>query len=209
MYALFILFTALGASGAAAWHPVAMGILAERMPDKKSFVFGLHFVGGSVTELLAPLCVGLLLVIMDWRNVMQLTVVPTILIGIILFWAMRYSSRHSQGTFNMKDIPEIWKLIKTHAKFSGLSVLAIHSMAIMGIFAMVGLNARYYNPDSGPEFLGKNGGGQTAEVVPTLIWYKDNIMIRGQYHIPIYTYLRGTQLAPSAGFQWGVGIVFN
>ena len=48
-YALFILFTALGASGAAAWHPVAMGILAERMPDKKSFVFGLHFVGGSVT----------------------------------------------------------------------------------------------------------------------------------------------------------------
>jgi hypothetical protein len=78
----------------------------------------------------------------------------------------------------------------------------------MGIFAIMSVNARHYNPDNGVENVG-NTGGQTLEIAPTLVWYKNNIMARGQYHIPIYTNLNGTQLAPSSGFQLGIGIAFN
>jgi hypothetical protein len=82
-------------------------------------------------------------------------------------------------------------------------------MKNMGVFAMISLNARHYDSDKRSGNLESNTGGQTIEVAPTLVWYKDNVMIRGQYHIPVYNNLRGTQLAASSGFQLGLGITFD
>jgi hypothetical protein len=85
-----------------------------------------------------------------------------------------------------------------------------HNMSTnSGIFALMGLNARHYNPDSESGRLATHSGGQHIEMVPTLVWYKNNIMARGQYHISVYTNLRGTQLAPSSRFQLGIGVTFN
>ena len=53
---------------AAAWHPVAMGTMAERMPDRRAMAPAVHYVGGSFMEVLAPVVAGVLLVFMDWRS---------------------------------------------------------------------------------------------------------------------------------------------
>ena len=78
----------------------------------------------------------------------------------------------------------------------------------MDIFAMVGLNARYHNPDSGPGNVGRHTDGKTLEIVSTLIGYKDSLMIKAMYHILIYANLNGIQLAPTSGFQVGIGRAF-
>ncbi|NQY74814.1 MAG: hypothetical protein HRT90_08650 [Candidatus Margulisbacteria bacterium] len=79
-----------------------------------------------------------------------------------------------------------------------------------GIFLMMGVNGRHYSQGrlvNGTVNL--NSGGQTLEIVPTFVWYKNNIMTRFQYHMPVYWNLHGTQLAPNTGFQMGIGIAFE
>ena len=78
----------------------------------------------------------------------------------------------------------------------------------MGIFVLLGINGRYHHQDTQNDIFAANTGGLLWEAVPTLLLYRDNLMIRGQYHIPIYTRLNGVQLAPTSGFQFGIGIVF-
>ncbi len=39
-YWVLLVFIALAASGAAAWHPVAMGTLAEHLPSRRAFALG-------------------------------------------------------------------------------------------------------------------------------------------------------------------------
>ena len=53
-YSVFFIFMVAGASAAAAWHPVAMGTLAERMPDRKAFALGIHFAGDRLQKSSLP-----------------------------------------------------------------------------------------------------------------------------------------------------------
>jgi len=78
-----------------------------------------------------------------------------------------------------------------------------------GIFLMAGLNGRkkeknkLINGQNDP-----NSGGETFEVAPTVVLYKQNWMWRTQYHIPIYQKLNGTQLSKSYEIQSGIGVTF-
>lgn len=80
----------------------------------------------------------------------------------------------------------------------------------MGIFVMTGLNGRYYSRDklsTGERAI--DAGGRTFEVAPTLVLYKDNVMLRAQYHVPVYQDLFGIQLERSPSFQIGIGMTFQ
>ena len=78
----------------------------------------------------------------------------------------------------------------------------------MGIFVLLGVNGRYHRHDTLSDALASNTGGTLLEVVPTLVLYRDNVMLRCQYHVPVFTHLNGIQLAPTSGFQLGIGIVY-
>ena len=73
---------------------------------------------------------------------------------------------------------------------------------------MIGINGRYLLKNKRHGLYDINSGGIMVEMVPTLVWYQHNVMIRAQIHTPVYIDLNGTQLAPTSGFQIGVGIVY-
>ena len=76
-------FLTIGSIGAAAWHPVAMGVMTQWMPDRKAFVLGMHVMGGTVAEIVAPLVVGILLTFFSWNQVLQINTIPTIILGLV------------------------------------------------------------------------------------------------------------------------------
>lgn len=82
-YWVIVGFLTLACSGAAAWHPVAMGTMIQWMPDRKGFVLGVHMLGGTIAEIAAPLLVGILLMYMDWDRVLQINTIPTIILGLL------------------------------------------------------------------------------------------------------------------------------
>ena len=89
-YWLLLFFLAFASSGAAAWHPVALGTMADHMPNRRAFALGIHFVGGSFMEVLAPIVAGLLLVYLDWRIVMQIIAIPALLMGVVFLRLHRW-----------------------------------------------------------------------------------------------------------------------
>lgn len=79
-----------------------------------------------------------------------------------------------------------------------------------GIFLMMGLNGRQYGRDRlSTGELNLNSGGRTVEIAPTFVFYRNNLMFRAQYHVPVYQHFNGTQLTESSKFQIGIGFAFK
>ena len=76
--------------GPSMYHPPAMGALSRRFPDKRGFMISLHGTGGSVGEVLGPLVAAGALFYLVWREVLQVSLIPAILAG-FLIWAMMRS----------------------------------------------------------------------------------------------------------------------
>ena len=63
------------------WHPSAIPWLANRFPQRKGLVMSIHGMGGNVGDAVAPLVVGALLAVLNWRNVVVINVLPGVLLA--------------------------------------------------------------------------------------------------------------------------------
>jgi MFS transporter, FSR family, fosmidomycin resistance protein len=88
------------------WHPTAIPWLAERFPDRKGLVTAFHGMGGNVGDATAPLAVGLLLQVFNWRTVVIMNVLPGIVVAVfILIYVSRLQMADIRaGTFKHKPI---------------------------------------------------------------------------------------------------------
>ena len=138
-YWLLVAFLAIGAAGSGAWHPVAMGAMVDRMPERRAMALAVHSVGGTLGEVLAPLSVGFLLSFLDWRQVLQTSTLPALLAGILflrLAWMVRPSPRASSLRFDMRFLVRMWQ--KPAAR-GIVAVLVLHSMSMMALMSMTPL----------------------------------------------------------------------
>ena len=79
---LAILFMSIGPS---MFHPPALGELARRFPNKRGLAVSMHGFGANIGEVLGPITIaGLLLIFVDWRDIMTVSythlTLPTILL---------------------------------------------------------------------------------------------------------------------------------
>jgi len=63
------------------WHPSAIPWLANRFPQRKGLVMSIHGMGGNIGDAVAPLVVGALLAVLNWRNVVVINVLPGVLLA--------------------------------------------------------------------------------------------------------------------------------
>jgi MFS transporter, FSR family, fosmidomycin resistance protein len=66
------------------WHPSAIPWLANRFPQRKGLVMSIHGMGGNIGDAVAPLVAGALLVVLNWREVVVINVVPGVLIASVM-----------------------------------------------------------------------------------------------------------------------------
>jgi MFS family permease len=66
------------------WHPTAIPWLASRFPERKGLVMSFHSMGGNVGDAVAPLVVGALLAVLNWRNVVIVNVLPGIVMSVLI-----------------------------------------------------------------------------------------------------------------------------
>jgi len=138
-YWALMFFLALASAGAAAWHPVAIGTMAEQMPTRRAFALGLHFVGGSFMEVLAPVVAGILLVYLDWQSVLVITATPAMVMGIV-FLRLHKSIRLSpHGRMSVSDLKAQAQLVRKSTSLASLGILGLHNMALMGMWSMLPL----------------------------------------------------------------------
>jgi FSR family fosmidomycin resistance protein-like MFS transporter len=66
------------------WHPTAIPWLASRFPERRGLVMSFHSMGGNVGDAVAPLVVGALLAVLNWRNVVLVNVLPGIVMSVLI-----------------------------------------------------------------------------------------------------------------------------
>ena len=67
VYGLILAALAVASAGSALWHPPALGLLAQRFPQRRGFFMSLHRSSGNVGDTIAPVVVGALLGVFGWR----------------------------------------------------------------------------------------------------------------------------------------------
>ena len=74
-----------------------------------------------------------------------------------------------------------------------------------GAFLMLDVAARYQGRGHD---TGGTTGGKRISTGPVLVIYRDNVMLRGEFSIPVYESVRGTQFSRGTGFNLGIGAAF-
>ena len=133
------LLLAVAGMGDAAWHPIATGVLTQQMPDRRAQALGIHAVGGSLAEVLAPLCVGFLLAYVDWRGALQISVIPTVLMGIVFLRVAKHVPPSGHGSITRADLRLLWRAWRRPAGLMLIAMMGLYNMAGVALLAMTPL----------------------------------------------------------------------
>lgn len=80
------------------WHLPGVAALSEKLPEKRGFAISIHGMGATVGDTLGPYMLGLLLVILTWRQAMAFSSLPAFLLCIVAFLVMRSLISASSST---------------------------------------------------------------------------------------------------------------
>ena len=143
------IWLAIASAGAAAWHPVAMGTMVQRMPDRRAFALAIHGIGGTVAEVVAPLGVGFLLAFLDWRQVLQINTVPALVMGLMFFRLSRMVSPSGEPSPSRSEVAQLARTFVQPATAGILLVMAFHNMSLLALMSMMPLyleETRHFSP---------------------------------------------------------------
>ncbi len=133
------LLMALAGMGDAAWHPIATGVLVQSLPGRRAQALGIHAVGGSLAEVVAPLAVGFLLVHLDWRGALQVSVIPAVLMGLYFLLRVRQVPPSPDGAMSWADLRGLVRIWRSKQGFLLVLLISLYNMALMAMMAMTPL----------------------------------------------------------------------
>ena len=144
---------ALGGLGDAAWHPIATGVLVEKMPKRRGMVLGIHAMGGTLAEVGSPLLVGFLLSFLDWRQTLQISVVPAVMMGLVFIY---YSAKIPKSESTAVSKFELGQITRHWIKPGGLMLIGMISIYNMALMALMSMTALFLQNDLGysPAYAG-------------------------------------------------------
>lgn len=140
------LLLAIAGMGDAAWHPMATGVLVQRLPERRGEALGVHAMGGTLAEVVGPLMAGFLLGFLDWRTTLQLSAVPTLLMGVAFIWVARHVPRSTAGGLGRADFVHF---LQVWSRPVGLRVIAMIAVYHMALMAMLSMSALFLQSDHG------------------------------------------------------------
>ncbi|HJM51561.1 MAG TPA: MFS transporter [Alphaproteobacteria bacterium] len=131
---------ALAGLGDAAWHPIATGVLAKRWPARRGEALGVHAIGGSLAVVLAPLAVGYLLAVLDWREALRISVLPALIMALVftVFIARRVPPSDDSGT-TRGDVGAFFAVWLRPLGLAFLTMVVAYHMSFTAVMSMTPL----------------------------------------------------------------------
>ena len=126
----------LASAGAAAWHPVAMGVMTQWMPERRAFVLGVHLTGGTVAEIAAPLLVGILLTYFSWSQTLVINTIPTIIMGLMFIRLAPMVIGPSEVFRGRADISGLVRSVLQPGALAVLLAITLHNMSLVAFMSM-------------------------------------------------------------------------
>lgn len=130
---------ALAGMGNAAWHPIATGVLTDDNKTTRARALGIHAVGGSFAEVFAPLLIGLLLSVVDWRVALALSVLPTACVGVCFLWVARAVPLSEASRISRKELLLLLNTWRSQRGVRLVAMVSFNNMALIGLMSMIPL----------------------------------------------------------------------
>lgn len=129
--------------GPSLYHSPAIASLSRKFPDKRSFAISLHGTGGSIGEVVGPvltggLITGTYLVAFEWRETLQISVLPALIFGLLIYLMMRNIPTVSAETHSLGDyFSSLLALLSRRAMIALVVITALRSMGQGAIMAFL------------------------------------------------------------------------
>ncbi|MEM7223231.1 MAG: MFS transporter [Pseudomonadota bacterium] len=130
---------AVAGLGDAAWHPIATGVLVRLRPHRRAEALGIHAFGGTLAEVTAPLAMGFLLSVFDWRTALLLACVPAALMFFAFWPVARRLPRAVGARVSGRDLLELLAHWRRPRGLGIVSMISLYNMANLAILAMMPL----------------------------------------------------------------------
>ncbi|WP_349295689.1 MFS transporter (plasmid) [Thioclava sp. 'Guangxiensis'] len=130
---------AIAGMGNAAWHPIATGVLTRDNKEGRARALGVHAIGGSFAEVLAPLSVGFLLSIINWRGALAISVIPTILCGLCFLSVARSMPAAEAKKANRNELKDLIRAWLTGRGPRVVAMICLYNMALIALLSMIPL----------------------------------------------------------------------
>ena len=127
-YAVMFLAMLLVGMGPSLYHPPALGELSRHFPDKRGFAISLHGMGGNAGEVLGPIVTAGLLGLASWRGVLQISLVPAVMAGLLIWIVMRsITSSRPQSASTRAYLSTIGEVLRNPVMVFLVVIAAIRS----------------------------------------------------------------------------------
>ncbi|MDP6228813.1 MAG: MFS transporter [Dehalococcoidia bacterium] len=135
-FALVVVAVMLGSAGSGLWHPPALGMLAERFPERKGLVVSLHRSTGSLGDFIGPVIVGALLVTISWQLILRygLVLILPLFLAIAVFLRRTGSPTAAGENF--------WRRLTGQFRITGRSFSGTGMISVMLVSAIRGMGDR-------------------------------------------------------------------
>ena len=133
------LLLAVAGMGDAAWHPIATGVLTRENKKRRAHVLGIHAIGGSLAEVLAPLAVGFLLAYVDWREALAISVLPAAFMGLCFFWVARAVPSAEKKAVSKREMFGLLSMWRQGNGLRMVMMICFYNMALMALLSMIPL----------------------------------------------------------------------
>ena len=130
---------AIAGLGDAAWHPIATGVLVRLRPERRAEALGVHAIGGTLAEVTAPLAMGVLLGIFDWRVSLAFAAVPAALMALAFIPVARRVPRARTARLSAADLVSLVLAWRRPAGLGLVAMTSAYNMANLAILAMMPL----------------------------------------------------------------------
>ncbi|MBL3560244.1 MFS transporter [Rhodovulum sulfidophilum] len=114
-------------------------MLTRDNKDGRARALGVHAIGGSFAEVLAPLSVGFLLSVVDWRGALAISVIPTILCGLCFLSVARSIPVVEAGKTNRDDLEDLTRAWLTGRGPRIVAMICLYNMALIALLSMIPL----------------------------------------------------------------------
>ena len=119
--------------------------MVNQMPGQRAKVLGVHALGGTLAEVGAPLCAGLLLAFMDWQSVLQLSVIPAFVMALLFLKFRRRVPVSRARSVTRTDLGDMVRIWMTRHGVRTVGIIVFYNMALMGAMAMMPLYLLEYH----------------------------------------------------------------
>jgi MFS transporter, FSR family, fosmidomycin resistance protein len=130
---------AIAGLGDAAWHPIATGVLVRLRPERRAEALGVHAIGGTMAEVMAPLAMGVLLGLFDWRVSLLFAALPAALMALAFAPVSRRIPQAATARLSAADLKALLRAWRRPAGLGIVTTTATYNMANMAILAMMPL----------------------------------------------------------------------